>query len=103
MILNIKRDSSHSFGMTNDAVISTEGRNLLRQESLSFLELLSRYIRSLTFVEMTIYRIISISRGKIEGSPEGAKRSTAGDEPREFTSRGEGGRVPPFLEVTIYP
>jgi len=30
LILNIKRDSSHSFGMTNDAVISTEGRNLLR-------------------------------------------------------------------------
>jgi len=29
--------------MTNDAVISTEGRNLLRQESLSFPELLSRY------------------------------------------------------------
>jgi len=25
-------DSSHSFGMTNDAVISTEGRNLTRQE-----------------------------------------------------------------------
>ena len=30
--------------MTNDAVISTEGRNLLRQESLSYLELLSRYV-----------------------------------------------------------
>ena len=29
--------------MTNDAVISTEGRSLLRQESLSFPELLSRY------------------------------------------------------------
>jgi len=29
--------------MTNDAVVSTEGRNLLRQESLSFPELLSRY------------------------------------------------------------
>ena len=36
--------------------------------------------------------------GKIEGRPEGAKRPTAGDEPREFTSRGEGGRVPPFFE-----
>ena len=42
--------------------------------------------------------IISISRGKSEGRPEGAKRPTAGDEPREFTSRGEGGRVPPFFE-----
>ncbi|OIP26749.1 hypothetical protein AUK22_06350 [bacterium CG2_30_54_10] len=42
-------------------------------------------------------RNISISRGKSEGRPEGAKRPTAGDEPREFTSRGEGGRVPPFL------
>ena len=41
---------------------------------------------------------ISISRGKSEGRPEGAKRPTAGDEPREFTSRGEGGRVPPFFE-----
>jgi len=29
--------------MTNDAVISTEGRNLLGQESLSSPELLSRY------------------------------------------------------------
>ena len=29
LILNIKRDFSHSFGMTNDAVISTEGRNLV--------------------------------------------------------------------------
>ena len=38
---------SHRFaitGMTNDAVISTEGGNLLRQESLSFPELLSRYL-----------------------------------------------------------
>ncbi|OIP21798.1 hypothetical protein AUK22_11250 [bacterium CG2_30_54_10] len=35
LVLNIKRDSSHSFEMTNDAVVSTEGRNLLRQESLS--------------------------------------------------------------------
>ena len=43
-------------------------------------------------------RIISISRGKSEGRPEGAKRPTAGDEPREFPSRGEGGRVPPFFE-----
>ena len=42
--------------------------------------------------------IISISRGKSEGRPEGAKRLAAGDEPREFTSRGEGGRVPPFFE-----
>jgi len=32
--------------------------------------------------------------GKSEGRPEGAKRPTAGYEPREFTSRGEGGRVP---------
>ena len=29
-------DSPHSFVMTNDAVISTEGKNLLRQESLSY-------------------------------------------------------------------
>jgi len=36
--------------------------------------------------------IISTSRGKSEGRPEGAKRPTAGNEPREFTSRGEGGR-----------
>ena len=42
--------------------------------------------------------IISISRGKSEGRPEGAKRPTAGNGPREFTSRGEGGRVPPFFE-----
>ena len=42
--------------------------------------------------------IISISQGKCEGRPEGAKRPPAGDEPREFTSRGEGGRVPPFFE-----
>ena len=42
--------------------------------------------------------IISINRGKSEGRPEGAQRPTAGDEPREFTSRGEGGRVPPFFE-----
>ena len=42
--------------------------------------------------------IISISRGKSEGRPEGAKRPTARDEPREFTSRGEGGCVPPFFE-----
>ena len=25
----------------------------------------------------------------------------AGDEPREFTSRGEGGRVPPFIEKLL--
>ena len=43
LILNIRRDSSHSFGVTNDAVFSTVGRNLLHQESLSFPELLSRY------------------------------------------------------------
>ena len=42
--------------------------------------------------------IISIIRGRHEGAPEGAKRPTAGDEPREFTSRGEGGCVPPFIE-----
>ena len=47
--------------------------------------------------------IISISRGKSEGRPEGAKRPTAGDEPREFTSRGEGGRVPPFFEKLPFP
>ena len=40
-------------------------------------------------------------RGKSEGRPEGAKRPTAGDEPREFTSRGEGGRVPPFFEKLL--
>ena len=42
--------------------------------------------------------IISIIRGGHESAPEGAKRPTAGDEPREFTSRGEGGRGPPFFE-----
>ena len=42
--------------------------------------------------------ISSIIRGKNVGRLEGAKRPTAGDEPREFTSRGEGGRVPPFIE-----
>ena len=42
--------------------------------------------------------IYSIIRGKNKGRLEGAKRPTAGDEPREFTSRGEGGRVPPFIE-----
>ena len=47
-------------------------------------------------------RIISISRGKSEGRLEGAKRPTAGDEPREFTSRGEEGRVPPFIELRSY-
>jgi len=47
--------------------------------------------------------ITSISRGKSEGRPEGAKRPTAGDEPREFTSRGEGGRVPPFFEKLRAP
>ena len=36
-------------------------------------------------------------RGKNEGRLDGAKCPTAGDEPREFTSRGEGGRVPPFI------
>jgi len=49
-----------------------------------------------------IFGIISISRGKSEGRPEGAKRPTAGDEPREFTSRGEGGRVPPFFEKLLF-
>ena len=48
--------------------------------------------------EESTSRIISISRGESEGRPEGAKRPTAGDEPREFTSRGEGGRVPNFFE-----
>jgi len=43
--------------MTNGAVISTEGRILLRQESLSFLELLSRYIG-----------ISSVSRGENPGT-----------------------------------
>jgi len=47
------------------------------------------------------YGIISLSRGKSKGRPEGAKRPTAGDEPREFTSRGEGGRVPPFFEKLL--
>jgi len=42
--------------------------------------------------------ITSIIRGKHESRPEGARRPTAGDETREFTSRGEGGRVPPFFE-----
>ena len=42
--------------------------------------------------------ISSIIRGKNEGRLEGAKRPTAGDEPREFISRGEGRRVPPFSE-----
>jgi len=55
LILKIKRDSSHSFGMTNDAVISTEGRNLLRQESLSFSELLNRYL----FVLLTKSRVVN--------------------------------------------
>ena len=62
----------------------------------------ARKMPSLVFgmwnLELWSSRIISISRGKSEGSPEGAKRPTAGDEPREFTSRGEGGRVPPFFE-----
>ena len=44
------------------------------------------------------FGIISTSRGKSEGRLDGAKRPTAGDEPREFASRGEGGRVPPFFE-----
>jgi len=59
-----KLDSSHSFGMTNNAVcgmtnnaafgmtnnavISTEGRNLYRQESLGLHEFLSRYERAKT-------------------------------------------------------
>ena len=47
-------------------------------------------------------RIISQTLGKNEGGPEGVTRPTAGDEPREFTSRSEGGRVrkrvPPFVE-----
>jgi len=42
--------------------------------------------------------IISIIRGRHESGPEGAKRPTAGDEPREFTSRGEAWRVPPLIE-----
>ncbi|OIP31784.1 hypothetical protein AUK22_00700 [bacterium CG2_30_54_10] len=47
---------------------------------------------------MLKFRIISIIRGRHESPPEGAKRPTAGDEPREFTSRGQGRRVPPFIE-----
>ena len=39
----------------------------------------------------------------MKAEPEGAKRPTAGDEPREFTSRGEGGRVPPFFEKLQSP
>ena len=35
--------------MTNNAVISTEGRNLLRQESLSYPELLSRHKKHAEF------------------------------------------------------
>ncbi|OIP27382.1 hypothetical protein AUK22_05645 [bacterium CG2_30_54_10] len=45
--------------------------------------------------------ISSIIRGKNEGRLEGAKHPTAGDEPREFTSRGEGGRVSPFIEKLL--
>ena len=36
--------------------------------------------------------------GKHESRPEGAKPPAAGVEPREFTSWGEGARVPPFIE-----
>ena len=46
----------------------------------------------------TVHSIISIIRGRHESAPESAKRPTAGNEPREFTSRGEGGRVPSFIE-----
>ncbi|OIP27375.1 hypothetical protein AUK22_05610 [bacterium CG2_30_54_10] len=74
--------------MINNAVISTEGRSLLRQESLSFPELLSRYNA----------RISSIILGNRESEAEGAQRPTAGSETREFTSRVERGRVPPLFE-----
>ena len=33
--LYTKLDSSHSFGMTNNAVISTEGRNLMRSVEMT--------------------------------------------------------------------
>ncbi|OIP26956.1 hypothetical protein AUK22_06105 [bacterium CG2_30_54_10] len=36
-------------------------------------------------------------RGKHENEPEGVTRPNAGDEPREFTSRGEGEHAPPSL------
>lgn len=42
--------------------------------------------------------ISSIIRGKHENGAEGAKRPTAGSETREFTSRAEKKRVPPFFE-----
>jgi len=57
-----------------------------------------KFLRSPFFQTAKLLRISSIIRGKNEGRREGAKRPTAGDEPREFTSRGEGGRVPPFIE-----
>ena len=66
----------------------------MTQPSFSREELIQRA----TLAPEDIVRIISISRGKSEGRPEGAKRPTAGHEPREFSSRGEGGRVPPFFE-----
>jgi len=67
----------------------------LREEAEELLKIsgMSQYFRS-EFYQC----IISIIRGGHESAPEGAKRPTAGDEPREFTSRGEGGRVPPFIE-----
>ena len=42
--------------------------------------------------------IISIILGKHESRPDGATRPTPKNEPREFTSRGEGERVSHFME-----
>jgi len=78
------------------------GNGLVRIEVENPVGVKLRNCKGFVDVEIRIVRprkhIISISRGKSEGRPEGAKRPTAGDEPREFTSRGEGGRVPPFFE-----
>ncbi|OIP31820.1 hypothetical protein AUK22_00650 [bacterium CG2_30_54_10] len=49
-------------------------------------------------LEGKIPSITSIIREQQQSRPEGAKRPTAGDEPREFTSRGEGACVPAFFE-----
>ena len=55
LIFNIKRDSSRSFGMTNDAVISTEGRNLVPVAGK----------RSLTFVRDDIFTMVHIALPRI--------------------------------------
>jgi len=46
----------------------------------------------------TFEGITSMIRGKYESKPEGAKRTTAGSEAREFTSRAERGRVSPLFD-----